>query len=83
MNSIEYVHPPIGYDEERWHWSYVPVAKGLLQGWMDNQAAIEVGLEGAFLGSDTVKQFAPTYASVINPVAYPSPNFSTPLMFKI
>jgi LAS superfamily LD-carboxypeptidase LdcB len=57
---------PTGYEEEKWHWSYAPVAS-----WYLRQYPIDVGYERltGFLGSDTARQIdvIPNYVQGINP----------------
>ena len=57
---------PTGYEEEKWHWSYRPVAA-----WYLKQYPIDVGYERltGFLGSETAKAIdvIPNYVQGINP----------------
>jgi len=57
---------PTGYEEEKWHWSYAPVAS-----WYLRQYPIDVGYERltGFLGSETAQQIEviPNYVQGINP----------------
>jgi LAS superfamily LD-carboxypeptidase LdcB len=58
-----------GYSEEKWHWSYIPLAKKFLNDW--NKIYKET--EGSFLeaipfdGSVYIKELAPLYVNNINP----------------
>ena len=55
-----------GYEEEKWHWSYMPVAS-----WYLKQYPEDVGYERlkGFLGSETAKSIdvIPNYVQAINP----------------
>ncbi len=57
---------PTGYEEEKWHWSYAPVAS-----WYLRQYPTDVGYERltGFLGSDTAQAIdvIPNYVQGINP----------------
>jgi zinc D-Ala-D-Ala carboxypeptidase len=57
---------PSGYEEEKWHWSYKPVASWYLKQYPD-----DVGYERlkGFLGSETAKgiDVIPNYVQAINP----------------
>ena len=57
---------PTGYEEEKWHWSYAPVAS-----WYLRQYPIDVGYERltGFLGSEAAKTIdvIPNYVQGINP----------------
>lgn len=44
---------PTGYEEEKWHWSYLPIAKAVLSAWTDSLT--DTNLMG-FLGSETATQ---------------------------
>ena len=41
-----------GYFEEKWHWSYFPVANKLLKNWVKALKNKKIKLEGAYLGSE-------------------------------
>jgi zinc D-Ala-D-Ala carboxypeptidase len=57
---------PTGYEEEKWHWSYIPVAS-----WYLKQYPVDVGYERltGFEGSDAAKDIdvIKTYVDGINP----------------
>jgi len=57
---------PTGYEEEKWHWSYIPVAS-----WYLKQYPVDVGYERltGFLGSDAAKgiDVIKNYVDGINP----------------
>lgn len=44
---------PHGYEEERWHWSYMPIATRFLQAY---QAQVQLSDLTGFLGSETAEQ---------------------------
>ncbi len=57
-----------GYEEEKWHWSYIPVARILQKDWnrfyRDNSDSFIKDL--SFAGSDTSAHLAPIYVNSIN-----------------
>eukprot|EP01118_Nematostelium_gracile_P009493 TRINITY_DN320_c0_g1_i1.p1 TRINITY_DN320_c0_g1~~TRINITY_DN320_c0_g1_i1.p1 ORF type:complete len:506 (-),score=63.71 TRINITY_DN320_c0_g1_i1:55-1572(-) len=61
-----------GYSEERWHWSYAPLAIPFVRNWVDNRDAILRNLTGSFLGFDNTKSLAFTYVTAVNPALLPS-----------
>lgn len=57
-----------GYEEERWHWSYIPLAKKYYYDWInyfDNDLSI-ISKEGLFGGSSNISHLAPIYVKGIN-----------------
>lgn len=58
-----------GYDEERWHWSYLPLAAHFHKRWNSlygkNPAAIIA--KDTFAGAETCIDLAPQYVNAINP----------------
>jgi len=42
---------PTGYEEEKWHWSYLPLSRPMLAAWLSNVTAADMR---GFSGSDTV-----------------------------
>lgn len=56
-----------GYQEERWHWSYLPLARPLLREWDDRVKDDRSRLMGKFAGSDAAIKMAPEYVETINP----------------
>ncbi len=57
-----------GYNEERWHWSYIPLARIFLREWnslYEKKKGLFTG-EGSFLGSGSSSRFAPVYVNSIN-----------------
>ncbi len=58
-----------GYNEERWHWSYIPLARIYLREWniiYSKNKELFAG-EGSFLGSGNSSRLAPVYVNSINP----------------
>lgn len=58
-----------GYSEERWHWSYAPLSKKFLAGWISWHASAK-GFFNApklFMGSAEAGHLAPEYVTAINP----------------
>ncbi len=58
-----------GYKEEKWHWSYIPLAKSFLKNWNDiykrnPELFIKSGL---YAGSEKIGHLAPIYVNSINP----------------
>ncbi len=64
--SVKGEDRPTGYEEEKWHWSYMPVAS-----WYLSQYPVDVGYERltGFEGADAVRQISviETYVQAINP----------------
>lgn len=58
-----------GYLEEKWHWSYVPLAQRFLEDWNnvyeDDQAKFSE--KGIYSGAEDVGYLAPEYVNAINP----------------
>jgi LAS superfamily LD-carboxypeptidase LdcB len=57
-----------GYNEERWHWSYLPLSRKFLEGWNSLYAKkkdLFTG-KGGFLGSESAGGLAPVYVNSIN-----------------
>jgi zinc D-Ala-D-Ala carboxypeptidase len=57
-----------GYNEERWHWSYLPVSKIFLKDWntIFNRNKELFLKKGVYLGSNVVGKLAPVYVNSIN-----------------
>ncbi|MBN1500300.1 MAG: M15 family metallopeptidase [Spirochaetes bacterium] len=58
-----------GYEEEKWHWSYLPLSKYFYQDWMkfyksNNRFIIE---NESYSGAEELYSLAPVYVSSINP----------------
>lgn len=56
-----------GYQEERWHWSYLPLSRPLLSEWRAQIKADRASLMGRFAGSAASTSMAPVYVESINP----------------
>lgn len=60
-----------GYNEERWHWTYLPTSKKLLKDWNKNfyNYPLRINEGGGFYGShiSSIIKLAPIYATAINP----------------
>jgi zinc D-Ala-D-Ala carboxypeptidase len=56
----------IGYEQEKWHWSYMPLAKGYLAEFKNKVIADDVKNLG-FLGGDVASSLMDEYISSINP----------------
>ncbi|HPS58912.1 MAG TPA: M15 family metallopeptidase [Spirochaetota bacterium] len=58
-----------GYLEEKWHWSYLPLAKQFLKDWntLYEEDPLKFSGEGMFLGSSDAGKLAPEYVNTINP----------------
>lgn len=55
-----------GYQEEKWHWSYMPLSSKFLKDW---NFSINLGLffkKNFFLGSELAEKLAPIYVNSIN-----------------
>jgi LAS superfamily LD-carboxypeptidase LdcB len=61
-----------GYEEEKWHWSYLPLAKVFLRDWMKlyNSGRITFG-RSDFRGSESCGSLAPVYVRSIAPACLP------------
>lgn len=59
-----------GYLEEKWHWSYLPLAKQFLADWntLYEQNPEKFSTEAMFLGSADAGKLAPQYVNTINPL---------------
>ena len=56
-----------GYNEERWHWSYIPLAKKFLKDWNDNFAKGDIiSKQKLFKGAFYSGHLAPVYVNSIN-----------------
>jgi hypothetical protein len=57
-----------GYEEEKWHWSYYPVAEILLKEWnkLYNSGVIKINKKGNFKGSAEAGHLSPDYVNGIN-----------------
>ncbi len=57
-----------GYYEEKWHWSYVPLAKIFIVRWNDlyRRKPDAFSMKGLFGGSETAGKLAPAYVNSIN-----------------
>ncbi|MCE9500254.1 MAG: M15 family metallopeptidase [Leptospira sp.] len=55
-----------GYVEERWHWSYAPVANKLQTEWLRLYKEGKLNFKGKYTGSDYLKDLPPVYVSSIN-----------------
>ncbi len=57
-----------GYNEEKWHWSYLPLAKQFLQAWntlyLSNPSAFN--RKNLFMGSEYAGHLAPVYVNSIS-----------------
>ena len=58
-----------GYLEEKWHWSYLPLAKQFLEDWNSvyNEDPEKFSSGEIFLGSADAGKLAPEYVNTINP----------------
>jgi LAS superfamily LD-carboxypeptidase LdcB len=58
-----------GYEEERWHWSYLPLSKRFLADWLSLYGARAdlLSAEGLFDGSPVAGAWARSYVETINP----------------
>ena len=58
-----------GYHEEKWHWSYIPLAKEFLADWNNVYEAdpSKFSEKGIFSGSAEAGHLAPEYVNSINP----------------
>ncbi len=58
-----------GYKEEKWHWSYTPLAKEYLKEWnrIYEEDPARFNNPGIFAGSDRSGHMAPIYVNSINP----------------
>lgn len=59
-----------GYLEEKWHWSYLPLAKQFLSDWnsLYEDDPEQFSREGIFMGSADAGILAPDYVNSINPI---------------
>ncbi len=55
-----------GYQEERWHWSYMPLARRFLRDWMAIYGRNTKLLSGKFAGAKTMHVKAPEYVTAIS-----------------
>jgi hypothetical protein len=56
-----------GYNEEKWHWSYAPVANQLQKDWEEAFKKKEITFTGRFSGSDLLADRPLEYVTSINP----------------
>ena len=56
-----------GYNEEKWHWSYAPVANQLQKDWEESFKKKEITFAGKFSGSDLLADRPLEYVTSINP----------------
>ena len=56
-----------GYNEEKWHWSYMPLAYKFTKDWNANFLGDSVNKLKGFLGSDIALDMAELYVNSINP----------------
>ena len=58
-----------GYEEEKWHWSYLPLSRKFLAGWMNVFGGRPdlLSEEGRFEGSSVAGAWARSYVETINP----------------
>jgi len=58
-----------GYKEEKWHWSYIPLAKQYLKEWNNSyqEDPSQFTRSGIFSGSEKSGHLAPVYVNSINP----------------
>lgn len=58
-----------GYNEEKWHWSYIPVSRRLMQEWITyfGKGTSYFSGNSAFGGSEHADDFALHYVTEINP----------------
>jgi len=54
-----------GYEEEKWHWSYIATASVLQREWLDRFASASDGI-GGFAGAKEAKELAPVYVSAVS-----------------
>ncbi|NPV02546.1 MAG: M15 family metallopeptidase [Brevinematales bacterium] len=59
-----------GYEEEKWHWSYLPVAKPMMQSYLKTISYSDIN---GFLGSETAAklQVIENYVKGVNPACIP------------
>jgi len=57
-----------GYEEEKWHWSYLPLAKEFLKDWnrIYNMPDGDLWGRDSFIGIEHARVFAPIYVNSIN-----------------
>ena len=55
-----------GYREERWHWSYKPVASSLTKKWIELWQKGEMDFQGKFMGSDSLGNKPLEYVQSVN-----------------
>lgn len=55
-----------GYNEEKWHWSYAPVANQLQKDWEEAFKKKEIAFAGKFSGSDLLSEKPLDYVTAIN-----------------
>ncbi len=56
-----------GYKEEKWHWSYAPIANQLQKDWEESFNKKEITFTGKFSGSDLLGDRPLQYVTSINP----------------
>jgi LAS superfamily LD-carboxypeptidase LdcB len=56
-----------GYKEEKWHWSYAPIANQLQKDWEESFKNKEITFAGKFSGSDLLNDRPLEYVTSINP----------------
>ncbi|MDF3821922.1 M15 family metallopeptidase [Leptospira sp. 96542] len=56
-----------GYQEEKWHWSYAPIANQLTKEWVGSFQSGKIKLTDSFLGADVLGNRAMDYVKSINP----------------
>jgi hypothetical protein len=55
----------MGYQEEKWHWSYVPIAKSLQNTWLDLHKKGKIKMDG-YSGSKILQDLAPIYVRSVS-----------------
>ncbi len=56
-----------GYMEERWHWSYAPLASKYVKEWNTRCRGFHLLMSGRFPGAEVAAPMAPEYVNAINP----------------
>jgi D-alanyl-D-alanine carboxypeptidase len=59
----------LGYREERWHWSYMPLGRRFMKEWCDlfEKEPVRLVQKEGFDGGSTAVKFSPEYVTTINP----------------
>ncbi|GBF51688.1 serine-type D-Ala-D-Ala carboxypeptidase [Leptospira ryugenii] len=55
-----------GYQEEKWHWSYAPIAQNLQAAWLKAYSEKKISISGSFLGSEELGDKSVEFVRSIN-----------------